>query len=174
MLKFFSRLTDIVIKGRTVSKSSFVLRALGILVPEEILKLSEVMRHKENSLKKAAGEELVVWDEGPPTASRSKNTKLAKILPFPKDLLEHLVPEVEGAEISEMDHKSSDTFDVTELVLRQREINRNLDENSHKLDALKGYKTATDAYLVKSSGNEVANEHRFASTTGVLVNKKIA
>ena len=155
-------------------KSSFVLRALGILVPEEILKLSEMVRHKENSLKKVAGEELVVWDEAPTPPSRSEKTKLAKILPFPKDFMEHLVPEDEGTEISDRDHSSSETIDETELVLRQREINRHLDEIGHKLDAVKGYKTATDTYLVKSSGNEIANEHRFASTTGVLVNKKIA
>jgi hypothetical protein len=172
-LKFSLKLTDIVMKGRTVSKSSYVLRALSILGPEEILKLSEVMHHKENSLKKAAGEDLVVWDESSP-ASSSKKSKQAKILPFPKDLLKELAPEVGPTEVSERDQSSSETIDVTELVLKQREINRNLDENSHKLDAVKGYKTATEAYLVKSGSIEGVKEHRFANTCGVLVDKKIA
>ncbi len=156
-----------------MTKSSYVLKALSILGPDEILKLSEVMHHKHNSLKRAAGEDLVVWDESFPV-SRSKKPPGAKILPFPKDLLKELAPPDEVVEIPEVDQNSTEIFNDTELVLRQRAINRSLDENSHKLDAVRGYKNSVDSYLVKSTAPEGVKEQRFASTCGVLLDKKIA
>ncbi len=43
----------------------FVLRALKILGLEEILNIAEVPKMKKTALKKAAGEELISWDDEP-------------------------------------------------------------------------------------------------------------
>ena len=48
-----------------MKKTNFVLRALNLYGLEEILKLSKAMIVKQVPLKKAAGEELIVWDDAP-------------------------------------------------------------------------------------------------------------
>jgi hypothetical protein len=160
-------------KGRDVSKSPFVLHALAILGPEEILKLSEVAHHKHHSLKKAAGEDLVVWDEENPTPKVRKSSG-AKVIPFPRDLLKEITGAEDSNQSEVVESDNQEIMNETELVLKQRDINRSLDENSHKLDAIKGYQNSSEAYLVKSTVVDGVKEHRFASTSGVLVNKKIA
>lgn len=156
-----------------MSKSPFVLQALSILGPEEILKLSEVAHHKHHSLKKAAGEDLVVWDEENP-APKSRRPSGAKVLPFQRDLFKEIAGTDHSSQSEVVESEDEDVMNETELVLKQRDINRSLDENSHKLDAIKGYQNSSEAYLVKSTVVDGVKEHRFASTTGVLINKKIA
>lgn len=160
-----------------MSEPSFVLRALKILGPEEILKLSELPQLKEIPLKKAAGEELIVWDEVQevPAGKRTKagpNSTEAQILPFPqkhaRDLAPELTPESTDNQGDDSQLMSSD------VVLWQREISRNNGEVIHKMDAFNGYRKSTDMYVVKSSGDVGKDKIRFASINGVLVNKKQA
>ncbi|WP_408098248.1 hypothetical protein ACJVC5_04865 [Peredibacter sp. HCB2-198] len=168
-----------------MAKSSFVLRALKILGLEEMLKLSEVLHVKQAPLKKAAGEELIVWDEEPvqkpvkrtvsaPTSGpQEREVTEARVLNFPKKSIADLAPQVE--EERPEDAKTEDsTFLSSEVVLWQREIARSTETAVHKLDAFKGYHKATEMYVVKTPTVDGKDKIRFAETNGVLINKKQA
>lgn len=156
-----------------MTNSSFVLRALKILGLEEMLKLSEVLHVKQAPLKKAAGEELVVWDDSESIHELPKKTRPkeeAKILEFPKKTLADLAPE------PELEGKEGEDSGLlhSEVVLWQREITRQTGDTVHKKDAFKGYRKATEMYVVKTSDVDGKDKIRFASTNGVLINKKQA
>lgn len=161
-----------------LAQSSYVLRALKILGLEEMLKLSEVLHVKQVPLKKAAGEELIVWDDAvepqasPPSRDRSKDKEEGKVLAFPKKTINDLAPLSEDPPPSEEEEAPS--FLSSDLVLWQREIAKHTGDNIHRLDAFKGYKKSTEMYVVKTPGPEGKDKIRFASTNGVLINKKQA
>lgn len=157
-----------------MAKSTYVLRALKILGLEEMLKLSEVLHVKQVPLKKAAGEELIVWDDAPEKTEPvpSRESPQGKILSFPKKTINDLAPLPEHPE--GVQEEEVPGFIGSDLVLWQREISRHSGDNIHKLDALKGYKKSTEMYVVKSSDKEGKDKIRFASTNGILVNKKQA
>lgn len=160
-----------------MKKTNFVLRALNLYGLEEILKLSKAMNVKQVPLKKAAGEELIVWDDAPgldtPRASAAPE---AKVLPFAKSKSPFISQEeIEEAKALEAKKKEeSSTFLTSELVLWQREISRDSEESIQKLDAFKGYQRSTEMYVVKTQTLEGKEKIRFASTNGILVNKKQA
>lgn len=155
-----------------MSKSTFVLRALKILGLEEMLKLSQVLHVKQVPLKKAAGEDLIVWDDAPTISPKKSPQEEAKVLSFPKKTIHDLAPMPE--EVPEQDDKDRPNFLTSDMVLWQREIAKTNGENVHKLDAFKGYKKSTEMYVVKTPTPEGKDKIRFASTNGVLVNKKQA
>ena len=158
------------------SKSTFVLRALKILGLDEMLKLSQVLHVKQVPLKKAAGEELIVWDDAPttiPSTVPKKQETEAKVLSFPKRTIQDLAPMPEENP-DQVDDKDRPNFLTSDMVLWQREIAKSSGENVHKLDAFKGYKKSTEMYVVKTPTPEGKDKIRFASTNGVLVNKKQA
>lgn len=154
-----------------MGKSSFVLRALKILGLEEIQKLSEVLHVRESAHKKAAGGELIVWDDAPQVAPVKKETAEAKVLSFPKKTI-HDMAKLPDPETSTPEEAPSMLH--SDLVLWQREITRQTDDNVHRLDAFKGYKKSTEMYVVKEASVDGKDKIRFASTNGVLVNKKQA
>lgn len=156
-----------------MSKSSFVLRALKILGLEEMLKLSEVLHVKQVPLKKAAGDDLV-WDSTEPIQRpqrRIHREEEAKVLEFPKKTIKDLAPVPEPVEAKDGD--SPNLLD-TDIVLWQREISRQTGDTFHRMDAFKGYRKSTEMYVVKTADVEGKDKIRFASTNGVLVNKKQA
>lgn len=175
MLNFSKSPTDIVKKDAFLSKSLFVLRALKILGLDEMLKLSEVLHVKQAPLKKAAGEELVVWDDSEPVPKQQKRSnpeKDAKVLEFPKKTIADMasVPEPH----SDLKEGEDSNLLNSEVVLWQKEISRQAGDSVHKKDAFKGYKKSTEMYVVKTSDIDGKDKIRFASTNGVLVNKKQA
>ncbi|MFP5384998.1 MAG: hypothetical protein ACLGHN_02900 [Bacteriovoracia bacterium] len=160
-----------------MAKSSYVLRALKILGLEEMLKLSEVLHVKQVPLKKAAGGEFIVWDdaveqEAAPTPKSEPKEKEGKVLTFPKKTINDLTPLPEEAEAT--GEEETPSFLSSDLVLWQREIAKHTGDNIHRLDAFKGYKKSTEMYVVKTPGAEGKDKMRFASTNGVLINKKQA
>lgn len=156
-----------------MAKSTFVLRALKILGLPEILKLSEVLHAKQVPLKKAAGEELIVWDDDIEIAPKKhqKEAPEAKVLPFPKKTISDLEPLPEESNIESSEEDTS--LMSSDLVLWQREVIRH-NGGKTKLEAFKGYKKSTEIYVVKTHENEGKEKIRFASTNGVLINKKQA
>ena len=62
----------------------------------------------------------------------------------------------------------------SEVVLLQREISRESQAGSQKSSAKSGYGKASEMYVVKSTTVEGKEKIRFASTNGVLINKKQA
>ncbi len=157
-----------------MAKTSYVLQALKILGLEEMLKLSEVLHVKQVPLKKAAGGELIVWDDADqkvqPKAAPHRED--AKVLAFPKKTISQLLPLQEEAPPKE--EESTPNLVTSDVVLWQRELSKQSGETSHKMDAFKGYKKSTEIYIVKTPTNEGKDKIRFASTNGVLVNKKQA
>lgn len=156
-----------------MAKTSSVLRSLGILGSEEMLKLSEVLKEKQVPMKMAAGEELVVWDDSPGEMAQKRLSPSAdaKILEFPtKSIREFSAYEPERPEGEEQDGKLL----PSDLVLWQREISRESGANIQKLNAMSGYQKSTQMYVVKTKGHEGKTKLRFASTEGILVNKKQA
>lgn len=157
-----------------MSKSSFVLKALKILGLEEMLKLSEVLHVKQVPLKKAAGEDLIVWDDASETIPKKKQEE-ARILAFPKkSSINDISPYREETPEPSSEDQETHTLLTSDLVLWQREIAKSSGESSHKMDAFKGYKKSTEMYVVKTPTIDGKDKIRFASTNGVLVNKKQA
>lgn len=159
-----------------MSTTPFVLQALKILGPEEILKLSEVLHVKQVPLKKAAGEEFIVWDDADlPTPQRSEaQPKEAKVLEFPKKSINDMRPyEGDRPEPSE-DDEDKPSFLDSDMVLWQREIARSHGDNVQKIEAMTRYRKSTEVYVVKTSDKDGKDKTRFASTNGILINKKQA
>lgn len=173
LLKFQERLTDIVKKDDFLSKSSYVLQALKILGPEEMLKLSEVLQFKQLPRKKAAGAELILWDDADLKESVPLVTYEATVLPFPQKLINDLLSIEEEVPGTQEEAPSSNIV-ISDILLWQRELAKQSGENVHKLDAFKGYKKSTEIYVVKTPSSEGKDKIHFASTNGVLVNKKQA
>jgi hypothetical protein len=154
-----------------LSKSSFVLRALKILGLEEMLKLSEILHAKEAPLKMAAGEELIAWNDASEKKPHKTKSDEGKVLAFPKKTIQDMarLPEEETQA-----PEDPQTLFHSDLVLWQREISKQSGDNIHRQDAFKGYKKSTEMYVVKESSVDGKDKIRFASTNGVLVNKKQA
>lgn len=155
-----------------MAKSSYVLRALKILGLEEVLKLSEVLNVRQVSLKKAAGDDFIVWDSTSVEKVEVEKTEpLGKVLSFPKKSIHDLekLPEENGSP-----QEIPENLIQSDLLLWQRDVGRSKEIPVHRKDAFNGYKRATEMYVVKESTVEGKSKIRFASTNGVLVNKKQA
>ena len=159
----------------------FVLYALRILGLEEMLKLSEVLHVKQVPLKKAAGEELIVWsDEAPQKhihADKKEEQEEAKVLPFKRNQSEF--QPLGEAPPANSEGKSDDGEPTpglfpSELVLWQRELTKDSSAPLNKQEAQKGYRKSNEMYVVKSTDLDGKEKIRFASTKGILVNKKQA
>jgi hypothetical protein len=152
--------------------SPYVLRALCILGPEEILKLAHVLHREEVGFQRAAGDDIVSWKDQKPAPKKMepKPQTEAKILHFTKPL-----PQVEEKPEAVESQTSDDGHILSsEVILMQREISRESSNETHKVSAKSGYQKATEMYVVKSQSLDGKEKIRFASTNGVLVNKKQA
>jgi hypothetical protein len=152
---------------------SFVLKALKIFGLEEMLKLSQTGLSKQVSLKRAAGEDLIVWNDAAdsePTPSQHNETK-DNVLPFKKQSFEPIPdPNLAPSEASD----SASTIQTTDFMLWNRELTKDSGAAGLKKGATKEYAKTTQMYIVKTSTIDGKEKIRFASTHGVLVNKKQA
>ncbi len=163
-----------------MAKTSFVLRALSLLGPGDILKLSAVIRDTL-PLKKAAGEELIVWNDTPKKIE-SPQKEEAKVLAFKSKSSESRLPEITATpeeiaaqkEIKEKEEQERPNLLSSDMVLWQREMSKDLGGAINKLDAVNSYQRSTQMYVVKSETIDGKQKIRFASTDGILVNKKQA
>ena len=146
---------------------SYVLQALKILGPEEMSELSQ-LGHQENHLKKAAGAEFIVRDEADHKTSNKALKQDARVLEFPK--IEPREPSVEHPKNKEEQPVSH--ILTADSMLWQRELSKQTGDKVHKLDAFRGYEKSTEMYIVKTPTDDGKDKIRFASTNGVLVNKK--
>ena len=133
--------------------NAYVLSALKIFTQDYMLSIAQTSQSRA-ALRKAAGEELVGWHEDRPYSPKRGVESEARILEFPRASV--------GAKGEESDSNL--------LFFWQR---------SHRPDNLKeefieGYRKATEIYMVKTKDQEGKQKIRFASTHGVLVNKKQA
>ena len=158
---------------------SFVLNALRIIGLEEILKLSQAALIKPVMLKKAAGEDLVVWDDAPGPEDHKAaiaDPVLAKVLPFKKSLSEF--EDAIDLKPAAGEHGKPDEVPIniqsTELMLWGRELGKDLSDPALKKNGSKEYAKSADIYIVKTAALEGKEKFRFAATNGVLVNKKQA
>lgn len=152
---------------------SYVLRALGILGLDEILNLSKVLSMK-SAMKKAAGEDLIVWNDEPDKHEPPEPKKEAKVLSFPKSKSSFLDADSAPSKKDVGEDETPVSFLSTDVALMQREIAKGVGENIHKMEAHRGYQKSNEVYVVKSQTVEGKEKIRFASTDGVLVNKKQA
>ena len=152
--------------------SPYVLRALCILGPEEILKLAHVLNREEVTFKKASGDDVVVWKQEKVSAKKeeARPRTEAKVLQFsrPASVIE------ERAEKTPEDLSDDSQIMSSEVILIQREIARETSSEGQKASAKSGYSRANDMYILKSQSLDGKEKIRFASTNGVLVNKKQA
>lgn len=118
-----------------------------------------------------SGDSFVQWDEEPASGSPQEAPQ-ADIIPFPKNKhqftpLEEPVPEAKSEE-------PPSNFLGTDMALMQREIAKEAEEAMTRMSAKKGYKSATELFVIKSKDLEGKSKIRFAATGGVLVDKKQA
>lgn len=158
---------------------SYVLKALKIFGLEEMLKLSQAaLKAKPMAMKKAAGAELIVWDDAPNTPPSPKTAE-----EDPKDnVLAFKKPSVKVTEMEEpvadphapegKPDESASSFYSSEFLLWQRELTKDSSAPMTKKEAVKGYSKATEMYVVKTASHDGKEKIRFASTNGILVNKK--
>lgn len=151
---------------------SNILKILRLFSLEEMLKMVQGVRTNQISLKKAAGEELISFEPEfkSPKKETKKNLSEAKVLPFPTS--KNPISPIEKTDPLPEPPSDAPQFYSTEDVLWQRELARDSFLPIHRLEALKGYKQITEVYLVKAPDSEGKEKIRFASTNGVLVNKK--
>jgi hypothetical protein len=152
--------------------SPYVLRALSILGPEEILKLAHVLHREEVSFKQASGDDIVSWGATRPTPKKkeARPETEAKILHFSRPAPQ-VEEKIEAPGESESEGQQLMSSDV---ILMQREISRESTSGGQKSSARSGYQKATEMYVVKSKTIDGKEKIRFASTDGVLINKKQA
>jgi len=159
--------------------NSYVLKALRIFSFEEILNLSQSALVRPVILKKAAGEDLVFWSDAPEEEVAAKAEiltaadNLNNVLPFNKEFLSADEDKPQEKKSKKKDEEDISHIVTTEFVLLNREMAKE-SVGSVKKEAAKGYARATEMYVVKSSNIEGTESIRFASTNGVLVNKKQA
>lgn len=162
-----------------MSNTPYVLRALSLLGLEEMLKLSEVLNAKQIPRKKAAGSDLVVWDE---PDEKKKPKKPApepegKVLSFTKKTVQEIeaIEDPAAMKTSEAEaNPNAEKIVPTDLLLWQREVSRDVGAANQKIEARKGYQATSDMYVVKTQTLDGKEKIRFASTNGILVNKKQA
>jgi hypothetical protein len=157
-----------------MSKNPFVLKALKILGLEEMLKLAEILNSKAIPMKRAAGEDLVVWSEPEgQTASKKKEPRPeGKILTFksPKPTEAEIEAQAEGDKL-----KANPIHLVTaDMMMWQKELTKDSEVSLQKQEALNGYKKSAEMYVVKTTELNGKEKIRIASTRGVLVDKKQA
>jgi len=146
---------------------------MKILGLEEMLKLAEILKTKQVALKKAAGEELVVWN-GPEEEQNFQEIKdPGKVLAFRGREQARPQLEEESSQAKFESDPVSAHFTPVELMLWQKELTKDSEVSLQKQEAFKGYKNSTEMYIVKTEVNG-AEKIRIPSTNGVLVNKKQA
>lgn len=156
---------------------SFVLRALRVFGLEEMLNLAEARRVKNTLMKKAAGEELVVWDDVAEPVSKSKPHPPEvndNVLPFQKKTSVYEVEALPDPSLKDSSGEGESSLLSSDFILWQRELTKDSGAPLAKKEAVKGYSKATEMYVVKTPDIEGKEKIRFASTNGVLVNKKQA
>ncbi len=157
-----------------MNKNPFVLKALKILGLEEMLKLAEILNSKAIQMKRAAGEDLVVWSdpEVPAVPKKKEPQPEGKILNFksPKPT----EAEVE-AKAEEDKLKANPIHLVTaDMMMWQKELTKDSEVSLQKQEAMNGYKKSAEMYVVKTTELNGKEKIRIASTRGVLVDKKQA
>jgi hypothetical protein len=162
-----------------VSKS-YVLKALKLLSLDEILKLATAVKVKSGLLKKAAGQELVSWEDSPsPDEARIDKNSLPPSPDFkaPADILPFKRPEKKEEAITEENEgvKEHTSLVSGEFILWHREMNKDAAVGpSQTKEAIKGYMKSNEMYVVKTPSSDGKDKIRFAATQGVLINKKQA
>lgn len=159
--------------------NSYVLKALRILGLEEILKLSKAAFVKPALMKKAAGEDLIVWSDAPDNqeAQIPDEDQMGTVLPFNKhvsDFNKFSEAELDPSKTKEKPVESQGNIQSTEFMLWNREQPKDSNSAVSKKEAAKEYAKSTEMYVVKTSTVEGKEKIRFANTNGVLVDKKQA
>jgi hypothetical protein len=149
---------------------SRILEALKVLGPDRIHKLSEVLLRGQMTMKKAVGESFESWSGAPEKEPRPKAQPEGKVLPFKKPQQESLF----ASPAEPPKEEESSTLMSSDFLLWQRDIAKSKEAQAHKKEAVQGYKQATDMYIVKTPTIDGKEKIRFASTNGILVNKKQA
>lgn len=154
-----------------MTKASHILKAFSIIGPEEILKLSESVATGHGKM--VSGDSFLVWGEEQEPELKTEALKEADIIPFPqnKKLFEPLVEPVPETPTEEA---TVPAFLSGELALMQRELARESEEAITRMSAKSGYKSATNLFVIKTKDLEGKSKIKFASTNGVLVDKKQA
>lgn len=157
--------------------NSYVMKALRIFSFEEMLNLSQSALVRPIQLKKAAGEDLVFWSDASDeeVSEKEKEAEMPdNVLSFKKDFrpIEEEITSDQKQPQKKSDEQVSHIIS-TDFVLLNREMAKE-SASSVKKEAARGYARATEMYVVKSANIEGSESIRFASTNGVLVDKKQA
>lgn len=174
---------------------SFILSVLGILTPQDLKYLAEASKERAPQFKKAAGGELLLWEDEAPI-----RTQEARVLDFPTrreqevaqsashesaaDFMVHESPleaigvlsaekqaELKRAAAEEYEKSKPDTLD---FMLTERERFKDSEEKIFKQNGLASYRRNSDLrlYRVTTTDDKGKEKVQVKSTLGVLVDKK--
>jgi hypothetical protein len=157
----------------------YVLKALRILGLEEILKLSKAAFAKPVFMKRAAGEDLIVWSDASEGANKAEDPteNIGTVLPFKKQQsgsTSFSEPLSQNEKSPTHLEEAPCNIHSSEFMLWNREQTKTASSPVLKKEAAKEYAKSTEMYVVKTSTIEGKDKIRFANTNGVLVNKKQA
>jgi len=150
-----------------LSKKSFVLKALYIYDLDDVLQLCSILLEKKVPLNRAVGDGFETMGSNMGTRSAKKTTKADNIASLKLVDLDARKKEKEEQERKEFDTKLN-----SELLLWQREASKAPGDSIKRVDAANGYKQSSQLYVVKQETSDGKNKLKFASTRGVLVDKK--
>jgi hypothetical protein len=156
-----------------MAQRSSILKAFNLLGPAEILKIAHVLVEWTPSLKKVAGDDLVVWDDA--SVHPQKESAEAKVIPFPERKTESKETQLEPLHHENpASEEESIPIYSSESLLMSREMSHRTQENMTKLKAKKGYQSSSEILMLKSKDLSGKSKTVFAPTKGILVDKKLA
>lgn len=162
-----------------MKRRSKVLQAFSIIGPEEILNLSRILL-KKTQLKKAAGDDLVFWDDaaGPESSlpTPAPSPPPGKVLKFPdtQAAVSAYQQQIKASPPKAETPEEPSNLTTGEISILHREISREAEASIQRLGAKEGYKKNGSALIVKTKQDNGKEKLHFASTNGVLVDKKSA
>lgn len=156
-----------------MARKSSILKAFNLLGPSEILKISHILGEWSPALKKVAGDDLVVWDNAS-SHSTQEDVPEAKVIPFPDRKTGAREAPLEPLRETITGEADSTPIYSSESLLMSREMSLRAQENMSKLTAKKGYQSSSEILMLKSKDLSGKSKTVFASTKGILVDKKLA
>jgi hypothetical protein len=158
-----------------VRKKSNILEALSLYDQDKILDLCKVLLEKKIPFKKAAGED-VLFSSTNNLERASLGINKTEVKKKSQVEERHLILVKDQADLGQKKKKKENVEEDfrlnSELLMWQREASKEIDGVLKKSEAVKGYKQLNQLYVVKEESEDGKNKLKFASTHGVLIDKK--
>ena len=164
---------------------SIVLSVLRLLTTHDLRRLTDTLKSARQLAKKAAGAEMLVWDD---TEDAIAPAVEAKVLPFPSAPVQTgaaaglgqigvlSAKEQQERAKAALEEAEKDKPSETDFLLDEREKFKETEEKMFKQNGYACYQRSSDVslYRVTVTDDKGKEKTKLTSSQGVLVNKKQA